>query len=129
MTRQHPPPLLNPHSANPTPVARPQRGARAISQPVEQSGVAPRDTNSSEPASVASGSGDPLMALSEVAALLQRSPRTLRRWRQLGLLRDVRLGGSVWIRRSDLDRALRAGDAEDRDVATDELAVMGPPRR
>lgn len=129
MTRQHPPPLLDPHSVSPTSVARPQHGVRATSQPVERSGFGPRGTNPSAPAAVASEPGDPLMALSEVTTLLQRSPRTLRRWRQLGLLRDVRLGGSVWIRRSDLDRALRAGDAEDRDVATDELAVMGPPRR
>ncbi|WP_160299924.1 helix-turn-helix domain-containing protein [Belnapia sp. F-4-1] len=69
------------------------------------------------------------MALSEVAALLRRSERTLRRWRQDGLLRDVRLGGSVWIRRSDLERALRADNAEDRGIPTDELAVMEPPRR
>ncbi|MBL6082568.1 helix-turn-helix domain-containing protein [Belnapia sp. T18] len=73
--------------------------------------------------------GDPLMALSEVAALLRRSERTLRRWRQDGLLRDVRLGGSVWIRRSDLERALRADDANNRDAATHEPSVMGPPRR
>ena len=51
-------------------------------------------------------SGDPLLKLSEVAELLRRSPRTLRRWRRQGFLQDVRLGGGIWTRRSDLERAL-----------------------
>ena len=63
-------------------------------------------------------SDDPLLTLNEVAELLRRSPRTLRRWRRQGFLQDVRLGGGIWIKRSDLERALRdeplqnSGEAE-----------------
>ena len=55
---------------------------------------------------------DPLLSLDDVAVLLRRSPRTLRRWRWKNLIREVRLGGSVWIRRSDLERALAGKPAE-----------------
>jgi excisionase family DNA binding protein len=55
---------------------------------------------------------DPLLSLDDVAELLHRSPRTVRRLRQKNLLREVRLGGSVWIRRSELDRALGGEPAE-----------------
>lgn len=55
---------------------------------------------------------DPLLSLDDVAELLRRSPRTLRRWRRKNLIREVRLGGSVWIRRSDLERALGGKPAE-----------------
>ena len=48
-----------------------------------------------------------LMCLREVAAMLRRSERTLRRWRRDGQILAVRIGGTIRIRRSDLDRALR----------------------
>lgn len=52
---------------------------------------------------------DPLLTEREVAELLGVSPRTVRRWRRRGLLPSARIGGTVRVRRSDLERALRPG--------------------
>lgn len=52
---------------------------------------------------------DPLLTEREVAELLGVSPRTVRRWRSRGLLAFDKIGGTVRVRRSDLERALRPG--------------------
>jgi excisionase family DNA binding protein len=51
---------------------------------------------------------------SEAAELLGVSARTLRRWRSQGILRGVRIGGKMLIRRDELLRMLR--DNEERPV-------------
>ncbi|WP_193009576.1 helix-turn-helix domain-containing protein [Roseomonas sp. FDAARGOS_362] len=56
--------------------------------------------------------GERLLTLAEVTERLGISARTLRRWRQHGLLPTVRIAGTVRIRLADLERALAdsAGD-------------------
>ena len=48
-----------------------------------------------------------LMKLEEVMAELKISRTTLWRLRQSGVIRDCRLGGLIWIARSDLNRFIR----------------------
>ncbi len=43
-----------------------------------------------------------LMPLSEAAALVSRTPRTLRRWMAKGLLTGFKLSGLVMVRPADL---------------------------
>ena len=50
---------------------------------------------------------DPPLKDRDVAELLGVSPRTVRRWRSRGLLAFDKIGGTVRVRRSDLERALR----------------------
>ena len=49
-----------------------------------------------------------LLTLTETAALLRRSNRTIRRWVSVGLLKTVRSGGG-WplVSRSEIERMLR----------------------
>lgn len=56
--------------------------------------------------------GERLLTLAEVTERLGISARTLRRWRQRGLLPAIRIAGTVRIRLADLERALAdsAGD-------------------
>ena len=56
--------------------------------------------------------GERLLTLAEVTERLAISARTLRRWRQRGLLPAIRIAGTVRIRLADLERAL-AGSAGD----------------
>ena len=56
--------------------------------------------------------GERLLTLAEVTERLGISARTLRRWRQRGLLPAIRIAGTVRIRLADLERAL-AGSAGD----------------
>ena len=43
-----------------------------------------------------------LIPLSEAAAMMSRSPRTLRRWIKIGLLPGCKLSGQIMIRPADL---------------------------
>lgn len=56
--------------------------------------------------------GERLLTLAEVTERLGISARTLRRWRQRGLLPAIRIAGTVRIRLADLEHAL-AGSAGD----------------
>ncbi len=57
---------------------------------------------------------DPPLKEREVAELLGESPRTVRRWRRKGLLPFIKFGGTVRVRRSDLERALRPASDDGR---------------
>lgn len=56
---------------------------------------------------------DDLLTLRDVAERLGRSERTIRRWRREGLLPAVRIAGTVRVRLSDLERALKPDDGAD----------------
>ena len=57
---------------------------------------------------------DPPLKDRDVAELLGVSPRTVRRWRRKGLLPFFKFGGTVRVRRSDLERAWRPGPDDGR---------------
>jgi excisionase family DNA binding protein len=48
----------------------------------------------------------PLMTTREVAALFRRTDRTIRSWVARGLLEPVRIGRTVYFRRSDIEKIL-----------------------
>jgi excisionase family DNA binding protein len=48
------------------------------------------------------GGDDALMTYAQAAQLIERSPRTVRRWAAQGRISKVRIGGSVRVRRDDV---------------------------
>ncbi|GAA0384374.1 helix-turn-helix domain-containing protein [Streptomyces luteireticuli] len=57
---------------------------------------------------------DPLMDLLEVAAYTKQSLTTVRRWHYRRELKTFRLGRSVVVRRSEVDRFLTDAEAQTR---------------
>ena len=49
------------------------------------------------------------LSIAEVAEEFSRSPRSIRRWIACGLLKPTRIGRSVLICESELDRVIAAG--------------------
>ena len=57
---------------------------------------------------------DELLTIDEVAAELKLHPDTIRRYIRQNKLRSTRVGGTaIRIRRSELERFLREGEADD----------------
>jgi len=82
-----------------------------------RSGLAPPPRAARQGRSAAPATAGPLLTEGEVAELLGVSCRTVRRWRDRGLLPFVKIAGTVRIRLSDLDRVSRPGGDADPEAA------------
>jgi hypothetical protein len=51
-----------------------------------------------------------LLTLSEAARELCRSTRTLRRWRQLGVPRTIRIGAGIYVTRAEIEHLVEPPD-------------------
>lgn len=58
--------------------------------------------------------------------MLGISPRTLHRWRSSGLLKVIRIGGKVLVRRAEVDRLLNENEGR---TASRKLRVLDQLRR
>lgn len=77
---------------------------------------------------------DPWLTLNEIAEELRMSPATIRSWVSRGTLKATRPGRRKWlVRRSELDRLLRADEASDPDQPIGDAIrttdTIGPPHR